>query len=91
MTKMMNVTYSRRAVVRGAAVIAGGGVLAIGLPGAAPAQDAKASKSAAQYQAVPKGKARCDGCVAFEAPSACKVVAGPVSPSGWCVMFAAKS
>jgi len=46
---------------------------------------------AAGYQATPSGDKRCDGCAHFEAPSSCKVVAGTISPSGWCKLFAAKS
>jgi hypothetical protein len=79
--------------MRGAAkTLAGGAALAVGLgERMASAQAAKAPQSAAQYQATPKGNARCQTCVAFLAPSACKVVAGTVSPNGWCVMYAPKS
>jgi hypothetical protein len=44
----------------------------------------------AQYQPTPKGASRCDNCSQFLAPSACKVVAGKISPSGWCQLYAAK-
>jgi hypothetical protein len=92
MNKTTGSIYSRRGLFRGAAVIAGGGALAAaGLgSGSASAQGAKAPQNAAQYQTTPKGKQRCETCVAFVAPSSCNVVAGTISPSGWCVMYAAK-
>jgi hypothetical protein len=48
-------------------------------------------QSAAGYQNAPNGDKRCDGCTHFDAPSSCKVVAGTISPSGWCKLYAAKS
>ena len=55
----------------------------------APADSAKASQPSVQYQDQPKGEQKCSGCMHFAAPDACKVVAGPISPEGWCVMWAA--
>jgi High potential iron-sulfur protein len=68
----------------GAAIIGG---LA---PNIASAQ-AKVAQSAVAYQEKPKGTQRCDGCSLFQAPNACKVVDGTVSPQGWCSLFAAKA
>jgi hypothetical protein len=48
------------------------------------------AQKVAQYQPTPKGASRCDNCSQFLAPSACKVVAGKISPSGWCQLYAAK-
>lgn len=48
------------------------------------------SKQAAQYQDQPNGQQRCSLCANFQAPSACLVVNGTVSPSGWCKLFKAK-
>jgi len=75
----MNLLLSRRNLIRRAAVVAGGGVMA------------KVAPSAAQYQATPKGGAQCSGCTSFIAPGSCKMVSGAISPSGWCILFAAKS
>jgi hypothetical protein len=85
--------YSRRGIIRRAAIIAGGGALtATGFgQGVASAQAAKVTQSAAQYQATPKAKAQCSGCTSFIAPGSCKLVSGAISPSGWCILFAAKS
>jgi hypothetical protein len=44
----------------------------------------------AGYRTSPRGAARCDLCAQFQPPSACKIVAGAVSPSGSCDFFVAK-
>ena len=55
-----------------------------------PAQAAKAWQKSVKYQDTPKGDARCDNCALFEAPDGCKTVEGPVSPQGWCMVYAKK-
>lgn len=79
---------TRRAILRTGLTILAGGVIAT----AARAQDAdsKVEQSVVQYQGSPKDGAQCSGCVNFVAPNACKVVAGNISPSGWCVAYAPK-
>jgi hypothetical protein len=80
---------SRRAVLTGAA-------LALSTPAAvtvisqATAQE-KMSQADAKYQGTPKGDQRCDGCMLFQPPSACKVVQGEISPGGWCQLFVKKT
>jgi hypothetical protein len=49
---------------------------------------AKASKREAEYQDQPRDIRMCATCTLFEAPRACKVVQGDVSPKGWCKFFA---
>ena len=78
---------SRRSVLHIA--IAGGGVLLAGTV-ATPAAAAKIAQKSAHYQGTPKGKARCDGCRQWQAPAACKVVDGAISPAGWCMLYAPK-
>ena len=51
----------------------------------------KISQADAKYQPQPKGQQRCDNCVNFQAPNACKFVQGDISPSGWCQLYAAKT
>ena len=51
----------------------------------------KISQADAKYQPQPKGKQRCDNCVNFQPPNACKFVQGDISPSGWCQLYAAKT
>ncbi|GAA0308621.1 hypothetical protein GCM10009087_18310 [Sphingomonas oligophenolica] len=48
----------------------------------------KVAKKAVQYQDSPKGKSRCDNCRQWQAPAACKLVDGPISPAGWCMIYA---
>lgn len=61
------------------------------------AADAKTSKSALKYQDHPNGKQKCSGCSLFipgktaKADGQCKVVAGSISPNGWCTAFAPKT
>jgi hypothetical protein len=80
---------SRRAVLTGTALALGGAAAATAVWQAAAQQ--KISQADAKYQATPKGDQRCDGCVNFQPPNACKFVQGDISPSGWCQLFAAKT
>jgi hypothetical protein len=80
---------SRRSVLVGAGWAVGAATLAAVSANNAMAQS-KVSKSAVSYQDSPKGAQRCDNCALFQAPSACKNVAGDVSPAGWCKIYAKK-
>jgi hypothetical protein len=55
---------------------------------AVAASSGKVSQTEAGYQNAPKGASRCDKCIQFQPPSACKVVDGAVSPAGSCNFFA---
>lgn len=79
---------SRRAVLRKAAVAAGGAAI-LGTAMSRPAA-AKAPQKAVGYQDTPHGAQQCDNCSQFVAPDACKVVDGKVSPSGWCKVYVKK-
>ena len=58
--------------------------------------DAKSSKTALKYQDHPKGTQKCAGCKLFvpgktaKAMGSCKLVAGSISPNGWCVAYTPK-
>jgi len=80
---------SRRVVLAGAALALG--VAATGTITTQAAAQQKVSQADAKYQDQPKGQQRCDGCVQFQPPNACKIVQGEISPSGWCQLFAAKT
>ena len=67
---------SRRAALSGSAIALGAVAIATAVPQAAAQQ---------------KIGQRCDGCVNFQPPSACKFVQGDISPSGWCQLFTPKS
>lgn len=57
------------------------------------ARQAKVPKSALQYQDHPNGNQACDKCIHFlpgstlDSRGACQVVAGSISPHGWCYAF----
>jgi len=81
---------SRRSILlHGAACAAGAATtLAVGT------NSAKAEllpQKSVQYQDTPKADRQCDGCGLFVAPSACKNVAGEISPKGWCILWRKKT
>jgi hypothetical protein len=68
------------------------GLLAAGLGLAASSACADApppqvSQAEAQYQTTPKGMFSCTVCSFFVKPRSCKIVAGDISPQGWCKLF----
>ena len=62
--------------------------LAVAFPMQAKA--AKATQAQAGYQNSPKGGQHCELCRYFQKPSSCQLVAGTISPNGWCKFFNAK-
>ncbi|HEX5328034.1 MAG TPA: hypothetical protein VFW75_15305 [Acetobacteraceae bacterium] len=77
---------SRRALLG-----AGLGALAAGVGArAASAQTTKLAQSVVMYQDHPKGDQKCSICAHFLPPNACQVVAGTISPNGWCGVFTPK-
>jgi hypothetical protein len=81
--------FSRRQVLGAAAGVTVAGAAGV-IAAATPAHAAKVPQKAVKYQDEPKGDARCETCVLFEAPSSCKNVDGTVSPQGWCMIYAKK-
>jgi len=81
---------SRRIVLRRIATAGPVALLATTLASQDAAASGSVPQSAAGYQDKPNGDKQCDGCSHFAPPSSCKVVAGTISPSGWCKLFAAK-
>lgn len=59
--------------------------------------EAKGSKSQFKYQDKPNGNKKCSGCALFipgktaSANGTCKVVAGSISPNGYCIAYSPKS
>jgi hypothetical protein len=85
-------TSRRQLIGRMTLAIGLAGVVGAGLaPRRALAAPAKLPPNEIGYQASPKGNARCELCVNWQAPNACKVVAGSISPSGWCGLFVRKT
>ena len=81
---MRNLMTSKRRLMR-LMLLSGAGLL--NLPPKSFASE-KLSKQQAQYQDSPKGIAMCATCTLFDAPHSCKVVAGDISPNGWCKLYA---
>lgn len=82
---------SRRNLLRGATIIAGGAAALAALIVPAPAQSGKMSQQAAAYQNGPKNGQKCLDCSFFVQPSSCKLVDGNISPVGWCKFYAKKA
>jgi hypothetical protein len=84
---------TRRGVLIGAAVLTGLPILAASEAAHAAGSTPKAN---VKFQNNPKGAQQCSKCNYFipgaspTAPGQCKVVAGPIIPNGWCILFAAK-
>jgi hypothetical protein len=80
---------SRRTMLTGTA-LALGAAAAVNVVSQTAAQE-KNSQADAKYQTTPKGDQRCDNCVNFQPPNACKFVQGDISPNGWCQLFFPKT
>ena len=86
---MASTGYFRRRLPANTA-LAVGATAAVRVVSPATAQE-KMSQADAKYQVTPKGDQRCDSCMLFQSPNACKVVQGEISPSGWCQLFVKKT
>lgn len=90
-----NRPVTRRAVLKGAMLLATAVTALSGAAESALAAD-KATKAAMQYRDKPNGKSECSNCIQFipgktaKAMGSCKVVAGAISPHGWCLAYAPK-
>jgi hypothetical protein len=60
---------------------------AVGAAIAPAAAQQKISLADAEYQDRPKNGLSCAACALFRLPAACVVVAGAISPHGWCRFF----
>jgi hypothetical protein len=84
---MIEYGFSRRQLLQ--CVAAGTASAIAGAQGAAA--QVKSPQQTAGYQATPNGSQRCGNCAHFQPPAACKVVAGKISPQGWCRIYFAKA
>ena len=82
-----NAVAARRTRLLGGALAIASGAGITAFPAAA---QTKVSKKIANYQITPQDHQRCDGCIQWLQPASCKVVAGAISPSGWCSLYAPK-
>jgi hypothetical protein len=91
-----NQIMTRRAALQRLAALAGAAALpALGLSASARAAEyGTTPKSAVHYQDHPKGHEACANCFYFipgksaDTPGHCKLVAGSISPKGWCWAYA---
>jgi hypothetical protein len=81
---------SRRKLLHGATLVAGG-VAFLASAMTAQRAEAKMMQKAAGYQDKPQDGKQCSNCSLFVAPSSCKLVDGTISPNGYCRFFVAKS
>jgi hypothetical protein len=82
----LSARISRRSLLEGAAC-AGGAATMLVTATIRPAQAAKISQKAVNYQVSPKGAAMCGNCKLFVSPSSCQTVDGTISPNGWCSIY----
>jgi hypothetical protein len=83
---------SRRTLLKSAALLAGIAAIPVVAEAAGTVP-----KTAMKYQDHPKGDQECSNCMQYipgksaAAMGECKVVAGPISPKGWCVAYVKKT
>lgn len=82
---------TRRALLGRAASIAGATLASTIVPIKVASAQQKVSKEAMKYQDKPNGTMQCSNCMQFEPPSSCKVVAGTISPNGYCIAWVKKA
>lgn len=67
-----------------------GGAAAVGAAAVSARAQEKIAPAMVQYQTTPKDGNKCSACANWEAPNACKIVSGVISPEGWCIAFGPK-
>ena len=77
---------SRRGLLLGAMAAIGAVTIVDTAPSSATAET-KISEGAVAYQDHPNGDKECSKCAQFQPPSSCKLVAGTISPRGYCRIF----
>ena len=83
--------FSRRLLLRRAALLAGAALTASVGPGEEASAQQKASKEAMKYQDKPNGDQRCSNCMQFVPPASCKVVDGTINPDSYCIAWVKKT
>ena len=84
-----NPKLSRRSIVKGAALLAGGTLIAC-MMASKEAFAQKASKESMQYQDKPNGDKQCSNCAQFISNNSCQIVEGTISPQGYCISWQQK-
>jgi hypothetical protein len=86
-----NMRFSRRLLLRRAALLAGAALTASVVPSEQASAQQKVSKEAMKYQDKPNGDQRCSNCMQFVPPASCKVVDGTINPNGYCIAWVKKT
>jgi hypothetical protein len=79
--------FSRRMLLQSTVATMAAAAAVVASPKPAPAT-IKISKAAVGYQDHPDGDKHCEKCSQYVAPAGCKIVDGPISPEGFCRLFA---
>jgi hypothetical protein len=87
----MTDTLSRRTIVLFGSACAAGSISMFGRVRHAHAAKIPQTSPAVLYQPSPKDGHQCDGCTLSQAPDACQIVDGTISPTGWCKLWAKKN
>ena len=86
MSRNTRITASRRVLVQAGL----GAIATAAIKPAIAQQTPKIAQSVVMYQDHPKGDQKCSVCAHFLPPNACQIVAGDISPNGWCGVFTPK-
>lgn len=89
-----NKKASRRSMLRRSGAVLGAVILSPLAAHSPPARAGSMNKGMLHYQDSPKDGKMCADCAAYNPPQSsdaasgtCKVVAGPVNPTGWCIAY----
>ena len=83
-------SLSRRSVLRGGISFTCAALGAAAAVAAPLGPEAKLPQDQVSYQPSPKGDRKCSDCFNYEGNGSCRVVAGPISPDGWCRLWNAR-
>jgi hypothetical protein len=87
-TERIEQKLSRRMFLKGSIIggtaVGGAGALSACMYKPAGSKAGTTPKLVALYQDSPNKGRNCAGCTHFLEPNACEIVAGEVSPDGWC-------
>ena len=84
-----NPKLSRRSIMKGAALLVGGTLIA-GVMASKEALAQKASKESMQYRDKPNGDKQCGNCAQFIPNNSCQIVEGTVTPHAYCIAWQKK-
>ncbi len=87
---------SRRSILKTGVMLAASTTAVLSFMKPVDALADKADKTAMMYQDKPHGNQQCSNCIQFvpgsdpKANGTCKVVAGDIGPTAWCVAYSPK-